>query len=443
MLEFIKNRFILLLIAFIILFSFIRSNFMKTDSIAAVAGHSGGHILPALTLLKKKLLLKKDLKNPKVNLENSQLSLEPNAKLEQQTNLDLNSKLSLENNLEHLKTNIKETNIKGDNIKKNNLVDESLKDNNFNTLFFSTSSELDQTILNKNRFIDKFVALDLANVPGKNIFLYPKFIFNFSWAFCKSFANLLYYRPKLILTTGGYISVPVCLAAWVLNIPIELYELNVIPGKASKLISRFAEKINICFPETSKYFSNNQDNKSNIVLSDYPIRFTKDNLLISQEKAKELLGFNPNKKVIFILGGSQGSQFINNLVLDYLNNNFNNFNNIEIIHQTNKEDLDNLKEFYNNKNIKALVFNYKDDLSLCYSASDIIVSRAGAGALAEILFFKKPAIIIPLETKANTHQVDNAKSVKSSYPEQIELLEQNILEKNNKRFFDLLNSKIL
>ncbi|NBQ18022.1 hypothetical protein EBU24_06940, partial [bacterium] len=145
-----------------------------------------------------------------------------------------------------------------------------------------------------------------------------------------------------------------------------------------------------------------------------------------------------------ILGGSQGSFFINELIKKACLIDKNYFSNIQIIHQTGQQ-VDSLKEFYQEQNIVNLTFSYTAHINEFYPAADLVICRAGAGTLFETLFFKKPALVIPLETITTDHQLDNALSFSKEHPELFSVLRQKELETNSSLFIQqvqyLLDSK--
>ena len=227
---------------------------------------------------------------------------------------------------------------------------------------------------------------------------------------------------------GGLISIPVCLAGKLLRIPIELYELNVEPGKAVNFLSKFVSKINICFDETEKYFP---FKKCNLV--SYPIRFSESEKKLSKLEAIKKINLSEDKKTILILGGSQGSVFINNLFKDFIlqNNNIN--NKIQVIHQTGSDKFD-WELLYKENLICAITFDFSDNIEQYYLAADIVVCRSGAGSLSEILFFQKKCITIPLEINSNNHQLLNAKSLEKKHPDLFCVLRQSDVTKNPNLF---------
>lgn len=308
------------------------------------------------------------------------------------------------------------------------------EDKNNQILFFSTNSELDNKIIKNYNFISYHITLSVTNIPDyRKVYKLLKFTYNLFNSFIKSFLMLRKYKPEKIVSMGGLISIPVCLAGKLLGIPIELYELNVEPGKTIYLLSKFSSIINICFKETKEYFPNKKCN-----LINYPIRFNKEHK-ISKVNALESIGLSFTKKTILIIGGSQGSIFINNLIKEWILNNQNLHDNIQIIHQTGVLDSFNWKEFYKSYCIQAITFDFYDKMENFYSAADLIICRSGAGTLAEILFFEKTCVTIPLETKSTCHQILNANCLSKQYPDLFYVLKQSDITINKELFYKLLN----
>lgn len=318
------------------------------------------------------------------------------------------------------------------------LAQECKASNPTQILFFTTSHPLDLAIIKKQgSFIDTHIPLTLGNVPFFNIFKILVFIIHFIFAFYKSWRILRVKKPESIRGMGGYISIPVCLAARTLGIPIHLYDFDAKPGKATRFLSRYASKIFLCFEQAKSYLP-----AQKCELIEYPIRFNHALQTTSTTQALSHLPLLPNKKTIFINGGSQGSVFINNCIKEWLNFNTHLFSLIQIIHQTGTADKTNWHEYYKDLEIPALVFSYKEDLAWCYLAADIIICRAGAGSLFEALFFNKPCLTIPLETAATSHQKDNARALSAQYPALITMLTQQEIKNDNMSLFRVLNKYI-
>ncbi len=292
-------------------------------------------------------------------------------------------------------------------------------------LFFSTDAPLDKSILSGQSLISHHITLPLGKFSSTPIYRSFQIIGQLIRSFGTSLFQLHKHKTEKVISTGGLVALPVCLAARLLRIPIELYELNAIPGKAIKAIAPIAQKIYVCFAQAQRYFT-----QYNCTYAPYPVRFNIHNKQMSKELAYKELGLDPTKKTLFIMGGSQGSVQLNNEIKKYIQTS-DTYSNLQIIHQTGSRDQTDWHKFYVQKNIQALVFDYRDTIASCYVAADLIISRAGAGMLFEILFFEKPSVIIPLEAKTTSHQLDNAYAMATEHPTLFTVIRQQVLNDHN------------
>jgi UDP-N-acetylglucosamine--N-acetylmuramyl-(pentapeptide) pyrophosphoryl-undecaprenol N-acetylglucosamine transferase len=222
----------------------------------------------------------------------------------------------------------------------------------------------------------------------------------------QSFYLIFTISPDLIFSKGGYGSVPTVIAGWILGVPVYLHESDVSPGLANRLLAKFSKEIFVSFPvKDIEYFPMNKMLKVGNPTREYLMNGSK-------EKAKEIFKLKGEKPLILILGGSQGSQRINDLIMEILPQLITNY---EIIHQTGERDLkrvekqinalisDSLKESYH-----IVPFLKEDEIRNAYAAADCVVSRAGSGIIFELAMLKKPSILIPLPEAAQNHQAKNA-----------------------------------
>jgi UDP-N-acetylglucosamine--N-acetylmuramyl-(pentapeptide) pyrophosphoryl-undecaprenol N-acetylglucosamine transferase len=211
-------------------------------------------------------------------------------------------------------------------------------------------------------------------------------------------AYLKKYRPDVVFSKGGFVSVPVVRAAAKLKIPCVIHESDVTPGLANKLCIPVASKVCCNFPETLPLIPGDK-----AVLTGTPIRRELSDG--DAAKGRELCGFNDRKPVLMIIGGSQGASAVNQAVRDALPRLLERF---QVVHLCGKDKMDNLL---------LTVDGYKQfeyvttDLKDIFAAADIVISRAGANAICEILSLKKPNILVPLPT-GRGDQILNAKSFK-------------------------------
>ena len=206
------------------------------------------------------------------------------------------------------------------------------------------------------------------------------------------------YRPDVVFSKGGFVSVPVVRAAGSLKIPCIIHESDMTPGLANKLCFGAAKKICCNFPETLEMLP-----AGKAVLTGTPIRaelFTGE-----REKGLELCGFSGEKPVMMVMGGSQGAVSVNKAVRGNLTELLKTF---QIVHLCGKGHFD--ESLANVEGYRQ--FEYvKEDLKHLFAAADLLVSRAGANAICEILALGKPSLLIPLPTKGSRgDQILNAQS---------------------------------
>ena len=205
-------------------------------------------------------------------------------------------------------------------------------------------------------------------------------------------------KPNVVFSKGGFVSVPVVLAAKACKVPALIHESDMTPGLANKLCIPSAAKVCCNFPETVKCLPENK-----AVLTGTPIR--QDLLSGDAREGLKFCGFNAAKPVILVIGGSLGSVAVNHAVRSILPELLKDF---QVIHLCGKDKLDaslNGTEGY-------VQFEYiKDELPDLFAAADLIISRAGANAICEISALAKPNILIPLSAKASRgDQILNARS---------------------------------
>jgi len=224
--------------------------------------------------------------------------------------------------------------------------------------------------------------------------------------FLQSFFYIFFLFPDLIFSKGGYGSLSVSILGWIFQVPIILHESDIAPGFTNKLISKFALEIFVSFPvKETTYFS-----PKKIISVGDPIR--KEILAGDAQEAKKLFRLVEGKPTILILGGSQGAQRINDLILDILPQMLSNF---QIIHQTGSKNFQEVEA-----EAKAMVkppfekyyhpfpFLNETELKHALKICDIVVSRAGSGSIFEVAACGKPSILIPLPEAAQNHQIKNA-----------------------------------
>lgn len=235
------------------------------------------------------------------------------------------------------------------------------------------------------------------NIP--DIFKTPLGILQSLW-------KLFFIAPDIVFSAGGYGSFPISVAAYLLRIPLILQESDIAPGLVSKITSRWALEIFTSFPDT-EYFP-----KDKTICIGNPTRLSL--LGGTKEKAKEIFKLS-DRPLLLVLGGSQGSRTINQLIIEILPDLLNQF---EIVHQTGianqkqiKAEADILLRKEERPFYHCFSFLNEEQMKNALTASRLVISRAGSGAIFEIASAGKPMILIPLSGSAQDHQIKNAYKV--------------------------------
>ncbi len=264
--------------------------------------------------------------------------------------------------------------------------------------------------------------LNIISPQGNNLSLINKYLQVFI-ATLPVIRLMISREIQLVFATGGYISVPSIIAAKLLNIPIILHESNVVPGLATKYFGRYCNFVLTGFKETSSYLKG-----CKIVFTGTPLR----NQFYINHDIPSWVPFG-DEPLIIIMGGSQGAKVINDVIyklLDFLNGK--NFRIVHILGDT----LDT--KFRNKKNTNYIPIGFTNEIAALMQNCDLVISRAGSGAINEIIKTKSPSILIPYPNAKNNHQEKNALILSSIgcsiMIEQNKNLEIN-LKKNLQRIF--------
>ena len=249
------------------------------------------------------------------------------------------------------------------------------------------------------KFLDKNkYNLEIFNITpiSKNIILIPFQFVLIIYLIIKSIFFLKKRKIDILISTGGYMSLPLCLASKILNIKIFLFEPNMVLGRSNKFFIKSCEKI-FCYSVKIKNLPNKYISKISII----PPLLRKKFYDIKKADAID-------KKInLLIIGGSQGAKIFDTLIkfsMIELSKKYS----LKIYQQTNSVNFEVLKKFYKDKSIDCELFYFKEDISNLMSKSNICITRAGASTLAELVFLNLPCVAIPLPTSKDNHQFENA-----------------------------------
>ena len=247
--------------------------------------------------------------------------------------------------------------------------------------------------LDKNKYI-----LEIFNVTpiSKKIFLQPFQFFLIIYLIIKSIFFLKKKKIDILISTGGYMSLPLCLASKVLKIKLFLFEPNMVLGRSNKFFIKSCEKI-FCYSDRIKNFPKKYINKINVIPALLRKKFY---------ESKKADGIDGHINLL-IIGGSQGAKIFDTLIKTSTIKLAKRYR-LKIYQQSNVVNFEDLKKFYKDNNINYELFDFNKDISNLMSGSNLCLTRAGASTLAELVFLNLPCVTIPLPTSKDNHQFENA-----------------------------------
>lgn len=211
-------------------------------------------------------------------------------------------------------------------------------------------------------------------------------------------------RTKAVFATGGFICVPVLIAARLTGIKTFLQEQNSFPGITTKL---FAKRANAVFAAHSEV-SQRLHPRSNVVCTGNPLRPGFE--IGSRSEGVKYFGLDPSAKTIFVLGGSQGAEAINSYIASNLER-LRSANGVQLLWQTGRGSMDKYSQAFRNSRVPGTVLPFIDRMDLAYACADVAICRAGAMTLAELAAAGTPSVLIPYPYATENHQEYNAKVV--------------------------------
>ena len=289
---------------------------------------------------------------------------------------------------------------------------------NHEVIWLGTKTGIENSVVPKNNI--ELLTIPMSGFRGKSLLIKIKSLFGLLASILKSIYFILKYKVNFVICFGGYVSLPVGLAAWICRKPLFLHEQNTVIGTSNKILQRFARNIFLGFPL-------NSISEKNMILVGNPIeKFTK------REPSFE--GLRPLR--IYVTGGSQGSEYLNLNIPEAINS----LNRpIEVRHQVGLGKSKGVKELYSDQ-ISVEIVEFYDSPQDSVIWSDFLISRAGALSLSEAVSLKRGALIIPLPSAIDNHQLLNALNISQQKmglvhqeSESVELLAQKlqmIVEKN-------------
>ena len=276
-------------------------------------------------------------------------------------------------------------------------VGEVLLERGHEVLIFISEKEVDALAI-QGRHEFRFEKLPSIGMPRLFSLAMLTFFqrFNASLAPCRRIFDE--FQPDAVLGMGGFTSTPPILAGKLRRIPTFGHESNAIPGKANRLNARLVDEVLLGFEECQRHFP-----RARCEVTGTPIRRSLAQR-IERDKALAAFGLSPERKTLFIMGGSQGAHGINEALRAAAPQ----LQAIQIIHLTGPGDEQRMADAYQQAGVPAHVAAFCHQMENAYSAADLVIARSGAASLSEISHFGLPSILIPYPHAAENHQHLNA-----------------------------------
>jgi UDP-N-acetylglucosamine--N-acetylmuramyl-(pentapeptide) pyrophosphoryl-undecaprenol N-acetylglucosamine transferase len=261
-------------------------------------------------------------------------------------------------------------------------------------LFIGTNRGLEARVLPQIGF--PLATLEVEGVKGRGLIRSLAALAKVPRSLLQSRRIIRDFGPGIVIGVGGYASGPAVLAAHFMGVPTVIAEQNAIPGETNRILGKFADRIFVSFPETARRFR-----KDRVRVTGNPIRAAIAGASRRERKPGDAM-------TLLVFGGSQGAHRINVAVLEALPHLGDLKGRIRMIHQTGKDDLENVTQGYRDYAVEAKVLPFITDMAAAYAESDLLICRAGATSIAEITASGKAAIFIPFPFAVNDHQTKNA-----------------------------------
>jgi len=219
----------------------------------------------------------------------------------------------------------------------------------------------------------------------------------------KAGLELKKFNAGAVLGMGGFVSGAAVGAARLARLPYFLHESNAIPGRATRWLSKGAEKVFLGFEECGGHLRGVK-----LEVTGTPVRARLGG--IGKEEALKKLGLHPGRHLVAVVGGSQGARGLNEAMLRGLGALESQAQKIQILHVAGEAQVERVKKGYAGRGFHAVVMGFCDEMDAVYAAAELVVSRSGAGTLAELAVCGVPAILVPFPAAAGDHQVANAQA---------------------------------
>ena len=246
------------------------------------------------------------------------------------------------------------------------------------------------------------VSIDSATPFQKGLFQKLLSLMSLGKGIWQAFQKLREFRPQLVVGFGSFHSFPVLAAAALLRIPISLFESNSVPGKVNRFFSRYSLFCGVQFPGATKWLKG--------TCHEVTMPFWKEKQKSEGKKqASEYFSLEPDLFTVLVFGGSQGAAFINPIIAETLKQFHVEHSPLQVIHMTGSEASSRtIQKYYQEQGLRSHVKPFEKNMHLAWAHADMVICRAGAATISEMIEFEVPAIFIPYPAATDGHQLKNA-----------------------------------
>lgn len=247
----------------------------------------------------------------------------------------------------------------------------------------------------------EIVGLDIAGFNRSNILKNLALPFKLLKSRNQARKILKEFKPNAVVGVGGYASFPVLNAAQGMDIPTLIQEQNSFAGKSNKILSKKAKAVCVAYEHMERFFPNNK-----LIMTGNPVRKKISDMHVTREEGQDWLGLDKSRTTLLVVGGSLGARSINEAIDAHMEEIL--AEDVQVIWQTGKPYYEQAKMRAEAFNGKVKVFEFIKEMDYAYAAADVVISRAGALAIAELCIAAKPVVFVPYPFAAEDHQTSNA-----------------------------------
>ena len=248
--------------------------------------------------------------------------------------------------------------------------------------------------------------LEIEAVMGRPIHKKMRALYRVYRAVRRCYRELEELRPEVVVGSGGYVSVPATVSAWLLGVPVVILEQNAVPGWANRFLGMISDAVCVTHQETMKYFP-----RRKVHLTGNPV--SRKVLMGSRRSGLKIFSLREELFTVLVFGGSSGAHAINRAMTEALQWLLDLREEIQFLHQTGDRDYEFVREAYQRYGFRGTVTPYIYQMPEAYAVADLVVCRAGATTIAELCVTGRPSILIPYPHATGDHQLRNAERLQA------------------------------